>query len=45
MKIPETAQKQTEDIAIGSGYMYIKEYEKGSAILRHGLRDDPVSRL
>lgn len=32
MKIPETAQKQTEDIAIGSGYMYIKEYEKGSAI-------------
>lgn len=32
MKIPETAQKQTEDIAIGSGYMYIKEYEKGSAV-------------
>lgn len=32
MKIPETVQKQTEDIAIGSGYMYIKEYEKGSAI-------------
>lgn len=32
MKIPETAQKQMEDIAIGSGYMYIKEYEKGSAV-------------
>ena len=32
MKIPAKAQKQTEDIAIGSGYMYIKEYEKGSAI-------------
>ena len=32
MKIPETAKKQMEDIAIGSGYMYIKEYEKGSAI-------------
>ncbi len=32
MNIPETSQKQTEDIAIGSGYMYIKAYEKGSAI-------------
>ena len=28
MKIPETAQKQTEDIAIGSGYMYIKDTKK-----------------
>ena len=35
MKIPETAQKQTEDIAIGSGYMYIKEYEKAVPFLKY----------